>query len=484
MELVFGYAIPVLFIIGCALATAFAGVLQYRLTAQARPELRLAAAMLVVGFGALLSVALTTRDLDDSKATTGATYADFADGFASSRWFSLFLVAASFVEIVRGRIAAWRRPEADPAWPLLVTMLGYYLGTALIQAVASDHPEFAPRSLYVPIVLAAIWYQRPAAIETVVAAARLVILTLMLGSLAAIWLRPGFVIHRPEPGLIPGVDWRLFGLTPHANAIGPIALLGILIELHSPARWRVLRWAALASSAAVLVLAQSKTTWGMLPLMAVCVWLPLRLRQAASGSADPFRRAVLTLTGVIVVLVLLSAAAAAFDVAGYVEHRIDLVTLTGRTQIWEITLRAWRENMLFGYGAGIWGPERQREFNMFYVGHAHNQVVQTLGEAGLVGLALLLAYLGALLLAALRSFVATRGFVLMLLMLMLVRGITEAPMRSEGVLSWSTFVHALLLAMACHAVRQPRRGAVTETRAASAPRRVGSPGTEVALHGR
>ena len=460
LVLVLAYAIPAFVIVALALGFAFTGVVQYRLTAAARPELRLVVLLLIVGLGALLSVALTSRELDDSKATGVAMYADFADGFAASRWFSVFLVIAAFIEVARGWVEDLARKAADPARPLLLTMLAYYLGTILIQAVASDEPGFFLRSLYVPVVLAAVYYQRPVDMAPVFGAARLVILTLMLASLGGIWLKPDFVVHRPDPGVIPGIDWRLYGLTPHANAIGPIALLGLVIELHSPARWKALRWLTAISCAAVLLLAQSKTTWATMPLMVLFVGMPLMLaRAAASGDvAGRFRRTVLALTGAILVVVVLAALAAVFDVVGFVEHRSDLVSLTGRTAIWDITLRAWRENVLFGYGPAIWGADRQREFHMFYVGHAHNQIVQTLGEAGLVGLALLLLYLLALSLAALRNFVPSRGITLLLLMLMLVRWITEAPMRSEGLLSWSTFLHALLLAVACHQCARRGRG--------------------------
>lgn len=470
MALVIAYAIPSLVVIALALGLAFTCVVQYRLTAAARPELRLVVLLLGVGIGALLSVALTTRELDDSKATGAAVYADFADGFAASRWFSLFLVIASFIEVARGWVEDLARPRADPARPLLLTMLAYYVGTILIQAVASDEPGFALRSLYVPVVLAGVYYQRPADMAPVFGAARLVILALMLASLGGIWLKPDFVLHRPDAGIIPGIDWRLYGLTPHANALGPIALLGLVIELHSPARWKPLRWLTAFSCIAVLLLAQSKTTWATLPLMMLFVGMPLMFARAAtSGDASArFRRTVLTLAGAIGVVVVLAALAAVFDVVGFVEHRSDLVSLTGRTQIWDITLRAWRENILFGYGPAIWGVDRQREFHMFYVGHAHNQIVQTLGEAGLVGLALLLAYLLVQLMAALRNFVPSRGIALLLLMLMLVRWVTEAPMRSEGLLSWSTFLHALFLAVACHHVRVGAEAAAVLGRRATA----------------
>jgi O-antigen ligase len=214
------------------------------------------------------------------------------------------------------------------------------------------------------------------------------------------------------------------------------------------------------------------------------VWLPLTLRSAAIGpdAARAFRRTVWILCGAIAAMVLLAVASVAFDVWDAIETRTDLVTLTGRTEIWDITLRAWRENVLFGYGAGIWGPERQLQFHMFHVGHAHNQVVQTLGEAGLAGLGLLLYYLGTLLVASLRGFVASRGMVLMLLMLMLVLCVTEAPMRGEGLLAWQTFLQLMLVIMACWHVRATHaaRLARERLRADAAPRPA-SPG--LALHG-
>ena len=63
------------------------------------------------------------------------------------------------------------------------------------------------------------------------------------------------------------------------------------------------------------------------------------------------------------------------------------------------------------------------------------------------------AYFGTLFHAAMRCFVASRGIVLMLLVLMLVRCVTEAPMSREGLLSWDTFLHVILFATACHYLR-------------------------------
>lgn len=477
------YAIPYLFTVGLALGIAAAGVLQYRVAARLSPEFRISATVLIVGIGALLSVALTSRTLDEDKIGTGmliVTSDDLVGGFTASRWLSLFLVSVSMIEVARGWVRDRHDEVADPARGLLFAMLAYHLGTMFVQVTASDHPGFSFRDLYVPIVLTAVYYQRPRSLAPIVSTARWTILALTLGSLLAVRLRPDFAMHRPDPGWIPGLDWRLFGLAPHANSLGPIALLGILIELQFPSRWRALRWLGLLASGSVFVLAQSKTAWGAVPVMLLFVALPLALRGGLADGAVSFRRAVWTLSGAIAVIVTLASAFVAFDAFDFIQRHSDLVTLTGRTQIWDITLRAWRENMLFGYGPGIWGAERQLQFHMFHVGHAHNQIVQSLGEAGLVGTLLLLLYLGALLRAALSRFVASRGLVLLLLMLVLVRCVTEAPMSRQGLLSWDAFLQVLLLATACHHVRRTRGEALgqgTRRRLADDEERAAPPGS-------
>jgi O-antigen ligase len=486
-ELIF--ALPYLVMVAVALGVMLAGLLQYRLAARIPPEMRIVGVVLVIGVGALLSVALTSRTLNEAQIETGdliVTYEDYAKGFAASRWLSLLLIGASLVEVVRGVIRARTATSTDPAKPLLIALLAYYFGTLLVQAAASDNPGFSYRALYVPAVLLAMYYQRPRSLATILAAAKWIILALTVGSLVGIVVRPDFVIHRPEPGWIPGVDWRLFGLTPHANTLGPIALLAILVELHSPSRSRWLHWLHILSASAVLVLAQSKTAWAAAPVILAVVHVPLALQpsSSAAGRARSFARAAWTLIGFIAILVLLCSTFVAFDALEFIQRKSDLATLTGRTQIWDITLQAWKDNMLFGYGPEIWGEERRLRFNMFHVGHAHNQVVQTLGEAGLVGLALLLLYLGTLFHAALRRFVASRGIVLMLLLLMLVRCITEAPLRVEGLLSWATFLHVLLLVCACHHLRAPAAHAATTPALRPSGGRAGAePATRrIALH--
>jgi O-antigen ligase len=446
-----------------ALAIPTATVLQYQLVRRLSPDTRIIVLLVLIALGAMLSVALTPRTLNevDIEAEGRQLMSDFDEGFAASRYLNVLIVGAAFVELLRGWLNSRGRSAPDPARPILYGLLAFYIGTILIQAFGSAHPGFGYQSLYVPIVLLTVYYQRVADIRRIVTIAKLAVLALMLGSLAVIPIKPDFVLHRPDAGLIPGIDFRLFGLTPHANALGPVALIGLILEAYFPSNPVVMRVLQIVADIAVLVLAQSKTAWvaGVIVLLLVSVPLGLAPRQRRG-----FGPAVFTVLACIAVLVVALVGLAQFDVLGYLDRNAQIETLTGRTQIWEITLQGWHESDLFGYGREIWGAERMLKFRLFHVGQAHNQFVQTLGEAGLMGMVLLLAYLGVMLHASLSRFAASRGLVLSLYVLVFARCVTEAPLRIDGVQSWPTFTSILLVMFACHFMRQGETGAIQRER--------------------
>ena len=453
-----GLLVPAAIFISMAIALVLCGLLQYRLASRVTAQTRVAVATLIIGFGSLLSVVLTTRSLNETALNANGVvlYEDYADGFSASRWLSLFLLGAAVVEIVRGCLRARASTRPDPAWPVLASMLLFYVGTLVIQALFSEHVGFSYKELYLPIILLAAYFQPVRDLRFVFGAAKLAILALTLGSLVGIAVRPDFVLHRPDPGVIPGIDWRLFGLTPHANTLGPVALLGLLLELYSPSRRWWLRTLNLGAALAVVLLAQSRTAWVAAALIAAAVLVPLSLMPARGvvRNLKSFDRAAWTLVGCIALLIVLAGGMVALGGTEYLQRKTDLGTLNGRFQIWDITLQAWRENVLFGYGPEVWGAERRLRFNMFHVGQAHDQFVQTLGEAGLSGLLLLIVYLLALMYAAWSRFALSRGLGVALVLLLLTRCVTESPMRSEGLLSWATFLHVLLLVVVCQQMRQ------------------------------
>ena len=440
-----------------ALAIPIGAVLQYRLVRAVSPDMRIIVLLVLIAVGAMVSVGLTPRTLNERDLETAGRQlmSDFDEGFAASRYLNVLIVGAGFVELLRGWLTSRVRAVADPARPVLYGLVGFYVGTIVIKAVGSAHPEFGYQSLYVPIVLLTVYYQHITNLARIIDVAKLCVLALMVASLAAIAIKPDFVLHRPDAGVVPGIDFRLFGLTPHANALGPIALIGLILEAWRPSSSLLLRVVQFAAAAVVFVLAQSKTAWVAALVILLVVTVPLGLMPVRDGEGERpgFGRAVFTLLACIAVLIVLFVGLAQLDIVGYLDRTAQIETLTGRTQIWDITLQAWHESYLFGYGREIWGAERMLKFRLFHVGQAHNQFVQTLGEAGLMGLTLLLAYLGVVLHAALSRFGASRGLVLSVAVLVFARCMTEAPLRIDGVQSWPTFTSVLLIVFACHFLR-------------------------------
>lgn len=441
------------------LLTALA-LTQYRVVSHIPADVRVLLLLVIVAAGALTTVAISPRVLNEKLLKPEFIYAsDSAAGFMTSRVLSALVVGAALVEIVRGWFEAVRRRWEDAAWPVVLGVAAYYLGTLLFQAVGSEHPTFSPRSLYVPVVVLAACLLRLERLDRVMATAKWCIFACMAGSLVAALVRPDFALSSPYSGWLPGIKFRLFGLTSHANVLGPIALVGVLLELHAPSSPRGSRWLRLGAAFAVLMLAQSKTAWVAALAIVLLTWGPLNLLPATQSRQQTraFGRAVFTLIVALLVAAAVAIAAALVDIVGFFERNPSLLTLTGRLDIWSITLDEWRKNIFFGYGPELWSMPYREAMNMLHVGQAHNQFVQTLGDSGLFGMAMLLLFLGALTYAGLRCFRATRGLILALVVLLLARCITEASLRTEGLLTWTTFTNVLLVVCACHALRQAER---------------------------
>ncbi len=124
----------------------------------------------------------------------------------------------------------------------------------------------------------------------------------------------------------------------------------------------------------------------------------------------------------------------------------QVVTLTGRTLIWQATVEQWKLNPLFGYGPNLWDLQMSMA-NVptigFVASHAHNQVLQTLGEAGIVGVVGLLLYVVALLAYGVRYARGTNVVALALVSVMLLRGITE-PSLSHTIGASDFYGHFLI----------------------------------------
>jgi O-antigen ligase len=200
---------------------------------------------------------------------------------------------------------------------------------------------------------------------------------------------------------------------------------------------------ATAIALGVLVFAQSKTTWLCgLVTVAVVVWYKAR----AAGGRTQFA----LVFGLVSLLAIVTTYAALFDpianwglLAG-ADITNELTTLTGRVGIWDVAIEQWRENPLFGYGITIWDESFRRQIALPHAFSAHNQFLQSLSGAGLIGLAGLLTYLVVLFSQSHRRAPASRGITMAMYICIVFRCMTEVPFDISGIFS-GEFICQLVL---------------------------------------
>lgn len=157
------------------------------------------------------------------------------------------------------------------------------------------------------------------------------------------------------------------------------------------------------------------------------------------------------LAGSIFIAILLKDSSF-FDGVMRLADRIQLGTLTGRTNIWAETFRAASNNWIFGYGPGLWDLAFRIKVGLPFT-HAHNQFIHVFGAAGVVGLIALLAYLVALARFSWHTRTASKDVSLVLFMYLLLRGFTELPMNISNAMQGEFIVQLFLLVVCIGSVQ-------------------------------
>lgn len=416
----------------------------YRMTRDWSDTSRAAVMLWLVAAGSVLGVVLRPRNFTLTDDGTSSAPAYFFQNETYATWAlradSAVLVGFALAALLTYWFSKDRVERKDPVGVLAVVLYLYYFLTILSGATVAGVPSFDQKSLYIPIVLGALISLRHIDLNVLAHHLKLMLAGTLILSIVAAIVFPEFALLRPYAGQLPGIDFRLFGVAAHANALGPIALLLLLLEFHSPSR-SLVRWPLVILALANFALAQSKTVWLAALIVVAVVYVPYRF-MALRAKADSHAS---TIKLVLVLIVCLMAAVITVTNLD-MNQRLSggVMTLTGRTDIWADTLAEFERYPLFGYGPRLWGQEYRIQMGKVYAGQAHNQFIQTLGESGLVGFILLLGYMGVLLRLALRTFSVSQGLSLTLFVLILIRCVTEAPLR--GVVNdWTFFMHAVLL---------------------------------------
>lgn len=337
--------------------------------------------------------------------------------------------------------------KPGPASAVMTGLVAYYVTNVLISGALGEIPHLTRSHLYAIILFTALYMSRDDGAEPLLDAAKVSLLVMMVASLICLFAAPELTrrVYAPEVRL-PFIDFRFWGLGASANGIGPLGLMLALLTVDRPFQRRWLTWLSLASAGLVVLLAQSQTTW-----IIAALFVPLyilhrsgRLKamvQAWSRSpsmAAPAVAAIAIVAVVGLVVMLESTGEAVAAPSG------NELTLTGRVDVWGIALDTFWRNILFGYGLTAWELEFRQGIGMLWAVHAHNQLLQALSVAGLVGGIGLLYYFSTLIRATAKLATATRGLAPVLLTLILVRCITEAPLDMNSALLGEAVAHLLL----------------------------------------
>lgn len=424
--------------------------------------------LLLLGLAGLLGQIFTERDLSDVQQ-------NIRPGFLGLQNVSIFIwlnrLANIFVILVSlGVIFQYMTALRRPSLPTPSILLAYFFSVTLgliLSSLFGTKPAFIHPAFYAPILFAAVYMLHNLQTEQVVFTAKAVLLFYIYGSLLVLLIDPDWAaLWAYKDGLIPGFQMRLFGVSPHPNSLAMIALAFLMLEGYqaNTSKWRVFN---ILSAVAVLVLAQSKTAW----IASFCWFIiffiskergklsfPGKSRRYAEDRSIFLILVFLTLlTGVLMaILAAPSLLDAVIDRANLGNERGSLTTLTGRTLLWEVTLDQWKSNPWFGYGPSLWDPEFRIKYGYLGAGQAHNQIVQTLGESGLLGLLGLTVYLLVLAKIALKHHLTTKGLSTSLLLVILIRCVTESPFRNQSLLDASFLLHLILFAVFLSLERQQR----------------------------
>lgn len=381
------------------------------------------------------------------------------------RALSMLLLAASLEQIARMmgmpqvahgardvRAACAPEQAQGPRGVLLAAFLLFWLGTIGLPAVLGAHPSLSHELAYPLLAGVAVCGVDRAQKEHIVRFARDALLVLLAAGLALALLRPGLVLDTTyADGLLPGLP-RFAGLTPHPVAQGMLAQLTLLLLMARPYPRAWQRWFAQGLGLAVLLLAQSKAAWIAWALCSLTLQLsaartasrPLGSSAQLPAGAGLACIAVMGLTLVALGLALDAGTPGRLGAWLDSSQGAQLVTLTGRDQIWAAAAQEWREHPVFGYGLTLWDNAYRLAIGLPQATHAHNQLMDDAARSGTVGVLSLLGYALTLIVLSVRCARASAGLSIALLLSLAIRSVSEVPLILLGYGS-DLFTHLLLL---------------------------------------
>ena len=362
-------------------------------------------------------------------------------------------------------ITLWRHHAPLPRrTPYDIPILVFLLAGAIGILIAPDHR--AALGIYRAFLLEpiAMFYVATAVLRSVADVKPVLIAGAISASLYSIAVIATFAAELVAGGLNPSDAPGVFGINPNAVALylEPVAAVAggfVLFGGSRNSRWMGFGVLAFVLPALACTLSRGALLAGaVLAVVAVLSVRDLRLRLALLG-------------GAVVAGVALSQVP---FVAARLAHQLDphYSTLALREAIWSVTLRMLRDHPIFGAGINgyqtVMAPYRTR--NLHPEPYAHNILLTTWSEVGLIGLIAFAAILFGLLWRAATTFSSARDLYRPLLwgllgawVVIIVHGLVDSPYWKND-LSLEFWILAALEVVAIAALRDQQARAEPPSR--------------------
>ncbi|HJV52177.1 MAG TPA: O-antigen ligase family protein [Noviherbaspirillum sp.] len=407
------------------------------------------------------SSVLSNRDITNAEFEIGtASGEDSAILVWLLRLVTMLVLGICAARLIAASQSHERRPRQGRA--LFGAFLFFFVTNNVLNDIFGVKPVFDQRLLYPALVFSVAYVGRNKGFTPIVDATKWGLLLFCGACLAAVALFPQAAVQQNYAGVLPSINFRLWGLGTNPNSTGPLALVLLLLQIYRPFGNRALQLLGYGIGLIVLALAQSKTAWAAALIAVPTLWWgnllytaqSRSLRRHSAYSLRSFSRPIL-----VCLLGLGAVAALAYitiqDPLAAMARDEQVTSLTGRTDIWALAIDTWKQNPLFGYGTSMWDVDFRRMSGMSFAYHAHNQFLQSLSVAGVLGLLGLLLYTLVLFRHVFAANTATRGFSLALFWVIFIRYFTEAPLTMSSIFSGEFVTHLLLFSVVLTKGREP-----------------------------
>lgn len=346
------------------------------------------------------------------------------------------LTSAAILFLSIDQIVKFFRREGHlygPQAKLTLLFLLYWFLSVASPMLLSAHPYFQHYYIYPMIIGFGALMMSDDERDNFVATTRNALLAFIALGYLLLLVKPDMAADFSySQGLIPGMP-RFAGLSPHSTVIAGLTQITMLVLLLKPYLKKHHNTLAWLLCGVTFVFAQSKTVWISSIFIGVILYV-IRNKESLRAKLWDERK-----NGFFIAAIMLTMFFATFITGNLMfgntsnklsnflnsQEGAQLTSMTGRDQIWELAIARWHSNPIFGEGAGP-------PLEMSSAVHAHNQLLDTLMHAGLVGGTGLVLYFLALAYYSFKYSADSRGVTLAIFLVIAFRSIGEIPLTIKG----------------------------------------------------